>query len=458
MTTDVINVREMILDTLIEINENQMLSHIATGRMLSKYQFLPKQDRAFYTRIVQGTLENQIRLDYVITQFSKVRIQKMKPLIRELLRMSVYQILYLEHVPDSAACNEAVKLAAKRGFFGLKGFVNGVLRNIVRQKDSLSFPEKDKDMLSYLEVKYSIPKWILEDWNQMYSTEEIEKMGIAFHETRKTSVRIAAPEKRKEILTEFQSLGVTVKENPYCTDGLLLSDYDYLAALPPIAEGLVVVQDTSSMLVGQVAAPKKDDFVIDLCAAPGGKSIHVAQLLQGSGKVLSQDVSDYKVSLIEEAVERTGLSNIECRVFDATDFDAELEEKADLVIADVPCSGLGVLGRKPEIRYRMSREQIRELNALQKRIVTNAMRYVKPGGTLIYSTCTINRIENQDMVQWIRKNSDLESVSLDSYLPDALCGKTTKEGYLQLLPGIHESDGFFLARFEKSNQSLRNED
>ena len=310
--------------------------------------------------------------------------------------------------------------------------------------------------MEQLSFSYSIPMWILDMWKEDYTSSQIEQMAKAGHGYQGTSVRLMCPDQKEQVVHSLEEDGASVSQNPYCEEGLILKDYDHLASLRAFCEGQIVVQDTSSMLAGRIASPKKNDYVLDLCAAPGGKSIHIASQMENTGTVEARDLTAAKVALIEEAVERTGLSNVICRAFDATIKDDTMLEKADLVIADVPCSGLGVFGKKPEIKYRMSLEKIQELQTLQKKIVKNATSYVKPGGRLIYSTCTISHLENQEMYDWIQKEGRLKPLNLDAFLPKALHSETTKKGYLQLLPGVHQSDGFFISAYIKEEDQNEN--
>ena len=209
------------------------------------------------------------------------------------------------------------------------------------------------------------------------------------------------------------------------------------------------MQDVSSMLVAEVAAPKKGDQILDLCAAPGGKSLHVADKMAGFGMVEARDLTEYKVGLIQENIVRAGTINVQTRCMDATVLDIDSEDSADIVLADVPCSGYGVIGKKPDIKYKVTPSKQEEIVILQRKILDRAARYVKRGGTLVYSTCTIAKEENQENVSWFLENYPFEAVELDSCLPQELCCETTKLGYLQLLPGVHKTDGFFIAKFKR---------
>ena len=448
--TKAINERELILGILLEITRDGEYAHIALRNTLSKYQYLEKRERAFITRVVEGTLEHMMEIDYIINQFSKVKVNKMKPVIRTILRSAVYQILYMDSVPNSAVCNEAVKLAAKKGFVNLKGFVNGVLRNIDRNVNDIQYPKQD-NMVEYLSIKYSMPTWILEKWKKSYDWETIERILQGFLQEKGTIIRCNLNRISKEDLKKkLEAEGVTVTQHPYLEYALEISGYDYLGDLESFEDGDFQVQDLSSMLVAEIAAPKEGDYVIDVCAAPGGKSLHIADKLHGTGHVEARDLTDYKVDLIWDNIERSQMKNVEAVRHDALVYDEDSKEKADIVIADLPCSGLGVIGKKADIKYKMTEETQRELAKLQKNILQIVHRYVKPGGTLVYSTCTINEEENMENVRcFLQQNPEFESVSVEPVLCEEL-KKSVKEGCLQLLPGIHESDGFFIAAFRKN--------
>lgn len=434
--------REIALDILIEILERSGYSHIILRQALNKYQYLDKPERAFISRITEGTVEYLLQIDYVIDSFSNTKVKKMKPVIRTILRMSVYQLLYMDRVPDSAVCNEAVKLAVKRKFTGLKGFVNGVLRNISRNKESLSWPDDS--------VRYSMPDWIVSMWESTYGKETAVSMMESFLKNNKTTVRCNfARASKAEILKSLQEQGVNVTESGISEGVLYLENYDYLEGLAAFNNGLIQVQDLSSTFVGEAADPKEGDYIIDVCGAPGGKSIHMADKLHGTGMVEVRDVTEYKVSLIQENIDRCGFENIRTKIQDALVMDQESIEKADIVIADLPCSGLGIIGRKPDIKYRLKPEDLDSLATLQREILSVVQSYVKPGGKLVFSTCTINKKENEENVQWFLNQFPFDSVDLTGKLGDQLTADTMKQGYIQLLPGIHPCDGFFLSAFIK---------
>lgn len=446
------NPREEVLLLLIDIDRQKVMSSQGLSNLLLRHQFESKQDRAFMTRLLEGTLEQQIYLDYVLNQFSSKKMNKQKPLIRCLLRMSLYQILFMEQVPESAACNEAVKLARKKGFSNLSGFVNGLLRNIVRKKEEITLPDEKKAPYEYLSVRYSIPQWIVEKWSEVYDYDTVKKMAEGSIRNPETCVRVNLSKTTKEEAVEsLIADGAEVKDGAYLPYILKIKGYDFLSRLQAFRDGLITVQDESSAMVGQIADPGKDDFIVDVCSAPGGKSLHVADMIlaqNGDGKVLSRDVSEYKTDLIEDNKERCGFSIIETEVFDGTELDDTLMGKADMVIVDVPCSGLGILARKNDIKYNTSIERIEELVPLQRTIIKNASSYVKPGGIMVFSTCTITKEENDNNRNWILEELPFEAVDFSDRVP-AFMEEQAKNGFMQLLPGVHETDGFYIAKFRR---------
>lgn len=436
MMTSTVNSRWLVLEILLKITKDGEYSHIVLKEVLDQYQYLDKKERAFITRVVNGTLERMIELDYIINQFSKVKVNKMKPVIRTIIRSGVYQLKYMDSVPASAVCNEAVKLAAKKGFVNLKGFVNGVLRSISKNIEGISYPSED-NVIQNLSVRYSLPEWMVEQWLTEYGRDMVEQMGTAFLKDKQTTIRCnLSLISREELLEELKEEGVLAEEFPELPYAFAISGYDYLAKLRSFQNGHFYIQDISSMQVAEWADPKTGDSIIDVCAAPGGKAIHLAEKLSGTGTVIARDLTDYKVSLIWENINRSRLSNIEAQLWDAAEYDASAKEQADIVIADLPCSGLGVLGRKVDLKYKMTPKIQEELVKLQRRILSVVYAYVKPGGRLLYSTCTIHRGENEDNARW--------------FLAEHSEFKLVKEQ--QRLPGTDRGDGFYIAMFERKKE------
>ena len=437
--TDTVNTRRLALDVLLEVTEHGAYSNQVLRAVLEKYQYMEKYERAFLTRLVEGTIQHMIELDYVIDQFSKVKVKKMKPVIRNILRMGVYQIQYMDSVPDSAACNEAVKLARKSGFSTLSGFVNGVLRNIARNSGSIRYPDEEKEPVLALSVRYSMPEWIVRQWINDYGMEQTVSVLQAFLQetpvTIRTNLLKITPEALEKRLKEE---GVTA-EKMVCADmpelnyAFMISGFDHLNALSSFREGLFYVQDVSSMMVAETVAPKKDSYIIDVCAAPGGKSVHLAEKLGGTGMVEARDLTEYKTDLIRQNIARHQLSNMRAVQMDATVLDEASIGKADVVIADLPCSGLGVMRRKTDIKYKMTLQTEQEIVSLQRNMLETVCQYVKVGGTLLYSTCTMDKMENEDNVTWfLKQHPQFELVKMQQIFPQKTYG-----------------DGFFLAKLQK---------
>lgn len=436
--------REIILDILMEILENGGYSHVILRQALEKYQYLEKSDRAFITRAVEGTIEYKLTIDAILDQCSKLKVEKMKPVIRNILRMSVYQIMWMDRIPDSAVCNEAVNLTIKRRFQGLKGFVNGVLRTVSRQKDTFSFSDWSR--------RYSMPDWLIELWKSQYPASVVEEMLQAFLKDMPMTVRCNLDKASMEDICEsLRRQDVTVSVSPLAKHALLLENIDYLDRLDAFRNGWIQVQDVSSGFAGEVADPGEGNQILDVCGAPGGKSLHLADKLKGTGLVVVRDLTEAKIQMVEDNIGRTGFTNMRAEVWDAREFDPAWEEKADIVMADLPCSGLGIIGKKPDIKYQVSEEKLQDLVKLQQEILAVVSRYVKPGGKLIYSTCTIDHMENEDQRTWFLEHFPFESSSIKGLLGDAIQEATLEDGYVQLIPGRYPCDGFFIAAFQKKD-------
>ena len=453
MKQEQVNLRQLVMEMLLAVtvqhdDRPMEYSHVIIRDVLNKYNYLSGQEKAFMKRLFEGTLERMIELDYCIDQYSKVKVQKMKPVIRTIMRMSVYQILYMDSVPDSAACNEAAKLAGKKGFSTLKGFVNGVLRTIVREKEQIPYPDRKKDFALYLSVTYSMPMWIVTMWLEQLGEEKTEKLLQGLLAEHPVTIRVR-DESVEKIEKALQSQGGTMEKQSYLPYAYRIAKTDDISRLPGYEEGAFVIQDVSSMLAVEALGIKPDMKILDICAAPGGKSMLAADKLAGTGKVEARDISEYKVMLMQENFDRCRLQNVEAVCQDATQKDERWMGQADIVIADVPCSGLGVIGKKRDIKYKMTPEAIQEIIALQEQILEQAVSYVKPQGLLLFSTCTINREENEAHLELLKNKYNMTPVSLDDTLPEILHSETTKQGYLQLLPGVHDTDGFFISVLKK---------
>ena len=426
------NTREIVLDGLLTFEKELCFSNNLIKDILDKYDYLDTRDKAFIKRLFEGCVERRTELDYVLGLFSSVPVKKMKPLIRNLLRMGIYQILYMESVPDSAAINEAVKLAKKRGFAKLSGFVNANLRNAAKNKNEIKWPDKEKDSTKYLSVRYSVPEWLCEKWQSIYGNERTESILAGLLKIHPVTLRFKRDLSESDmahLVSEITKTGAVLKKDERLPYIYRAENLNGVTTLPGYEEGLFTVQDISSCLAVEAAGIKAGDLVYDACAAPGGKSMLASEITGEGGKVISCDVSDAKVSRIDENKKRLKAVNVHSCVRDARVTEDSLKESADVLILDVPCSGLGILGKKRDIKYNASPESISQLLTLQWEIVNACAGYVKKGGRLLYSTCTINPDENEKQVSRICAELGFE-----------LIGKP-----VQLLPDADECDGFFYA-------------
>ncbi len=456
--------REAVLEILTGIRENGTYSHIAVKEMLDRCERegMDRRQRAFVKRLTEGVIERRIELDDVLRRYAK-KGARIRPVIRDILRMGIFQILYMDSVPDSAACNEAVKLTKKYGKKELSGFVNGLLRSAARDKEAGKLAADsapgtgDLSDTGSLSRRFSMPEWIVSMWREQLGEEETEKLLEALLKVRPVAIRFddrCSQERREEILAQMSEKGVKAVKGqylPYCYE---LTGTDSIQELPGYREGLWTVQDESSMMVAEAAGLAGGETVYDVCAAPGGKAMHCAsKLLAGSaggtetGKVHAFDLSKGKTAQILKNVRRMHLPNVVVAQRDALIPVPEEAGKADVLLCDLPCSGLGVIGRKRDIKYHVTPEQLTELAQLQKSILRSAAVYLKEGGVLIYSTCTINKGENGEIAEFIEKEMGLRPDPLAPYLPDTVPG--IRGNQLQLLPHVHGTDGFFLARFVK---------
>ena len=446
-----VNEREVVLDMLLSLREGK-LSHTILKDTLDSYLYLDKSSRGFITRLYEGTIEKRLYLDFIIDGYSKTPVKKMKPIIMLLLEMAVYQLFFMDRVPDSAAINEAVKLAKKRGLTGLSGFVNGVLRNITRNKENIALPDKNKDLIQYLEIKYSTPKAVVEHFINDYGSEKTEEILEAFEEKKPLVAR--ATKNREELIKKLDAEGVRVSTDTIFSESVRILELDSLSYLESFEEGDFVIQDESSQFIGKIVDLPKGARVLDLCAAPGGKSLLFAEM-EEVDEIISCDISESKTELIEENVRRIGVSKIKTKVNDASLYNPDFMDGFDLVICDLPCSGLGVMGRKRDIKYNVTEDKIRELAKLQRTILENAVRYVKKGGRLIYSTCTMTKAENEENFTFISEFKGFSAVDfsdkirgyVDRYKDGERLVNEAKKGFIRLFPGELGTDGFFISEF-----------
>ena len=427
--------REIAADILCEV-DGGALSHEAFSGAVDRAALLPS-DRAFVKKLVSGVLEHRDGIDAVIDRYSKKPSSALKPIVRNTLRIGVYQLMYLTDIPQSAVCNEAVAVLEHRRLYGLKGFVNAILRACCRDGLKASDPSPE------------LPEYIRAILMRRAGENGLQRVTEALGRDGALTCRfLTSRADERQIMELLRSDGITAVRSPLAEQGYELAGVSVPGDVEAFKRGLIQYQGISSVFAVQLLSPEPGSRVLDICAAPGGKSIGLADMVGENGLVLAADLTQRKIKRIEENAARCRMPWIRTAVRDATVYVPGDEEAYDYVLADLPCSGLGTIGHKQEIRYKITPEKVAELAALQRSILDNAVRYVRKGGRLLYSTCTITFEENEENYRYIRDRLGLVPVSIGSYFPDGREGAS--DGYVQLLPGIDPvSDGFFCALFEK---------
>lgn len=394
--------------------------------MVSGLDKLNEKDRALATNIIYGILQNKMRLDHIIAAYSKMPIKKISSDIMNILRMGIYQALFMDKIPPYAITNESIKLVKKCRKVSASGFVNAVLRGVLRNDKEIKYPE---DRLEYLSIYYSCPLWIVKMWDKMYP-EKVESLLKSMNETPKFSVRVNT---LKISVDEFIKLKGGIKSEIQKDVVILPSGFD-VKNDDLFKKGFYYPQDEASALCAEILSPQKGQTVLDLCAAPGGKTTHIAQIMENEGEIFAFDIYEHKLEIIENTADRLGVKIIHTELGDALKLNEKFVSSADCVLVDAPCSGLGIMRKKPEIRYVKTKEDLAELAKIQSEILNNAAKYVKKGGSMVYSTCTISDIENSTVTNKFLKENDDFSLASEP---------------IQLLPCDGGADGFYIAKFIK---------
>ena len=443
--------RETALQVLLDVDKREAYANLALGAVLARYQ-PEKLDRAFTTELVYGTLRALNTLDWALGNYLRRPISGLSPVVRNILRLGAYQLLYMDRVPDSAAVNESAILARRYGHAGIVKFVNGVLRNLARGKENLPYPDPELDPVLSIALRHSHPEWLVRLWLEELGYDATVALCRSNNLSAPNSVRVNSLKTTStELIELLAGMGIHAEQGRYAEDCLYLSGFIALGELAPFKDGLFQVQDESSILVGQAVSPRPGTRVIDVASAPGGKATHLAQLMQNRGEILALDIHEHKIGLIKENCRRLGVAIVKTLLADARTLPEKYSGLADCVLVDAPCSGLGVLRRRPDARWRKSREQIQELTVLQSQILKAASAVIKPGGVLVYSTCTITREENYGQVMnFLAAHPEFNLESIAGLVPESLdYAGTLQQGYLQILPHLHGLDGFFIARLRK---------
>lgn len=437
--------RDVALDALMQVDKANAWSDEALRRLIAQ-NGLDSRDAAFATRLCYGVMQNRMLLDYYIGCWCAQKPERLEPVIRSILRIGGYQILFMDRVPHRAAVNEAVEMTRRRGRPKAAGMVNAVLRRFVEHW--MDMPDLPKGSTAdYLSLRYSHPKWLVLRLLDLVGPDETQAFLRLDNDTVPTCIQVnPLRTTAEELERELRGAGVAVQPHPWLEGCLEITGTGDLRSMPAFREGRFLVQDAAARLAAMAAAAAPGDRVLDVCAAPGGKSFAMAMDMGDRGQILSCDIHPYKVKLIESGAQRLGLTCIRAATADAREKHAAWEAQANVVMADVPCSGLGIIRKKPDIRYKNPKE-LAQLPLVQRAILENASGYVRPGGTLVYSTCTVLPEENEDVTgDFLDKHPEFEPVRTAFPLPVGPC-----PGQVTLWPQRHGTDGFYICRMRRKD-------
>lgn len=432
------NARRLAYDVLIDIQMNEAYANLALDKAFLNFTLNPN-DRRLATELVYGCTKMQLHLDQIIKTYCDLKRVDKKTLL--ILRMAVYQLEFLEKIPDHAVINEAVELSKAVGLHSNK-FINGVLRSICRNEKEVVWPNKRKQRNQYFSKWYSFPQWMIDGWVKEYGFADTEKLCNYFNSPAHSWIRVNTLKASVEqVLEELKKLGVDHKQHDVLKEAIWVSSLQRVKESKLFDKGFIIVQDFSAMIPAMILEPTKNMRVLDMCAAPGGKTTQLSAIMDNSGGIVACDLHPHRVRLIEQNAKRLGASNIRCIAHDATALSKIFTNSFDGVLLDAPCSGLGVLNRRADLRWRMRRSSLNEIEELQASLLDAATKYLKPSGTLVYSTCTLNKKENEDQVHaFIERHPEFELVAFDCI------GEKCDKGYKTIYPYIDQSDGFFIAK------------
>ncbi|WP_442603900.1 16S rRNA (cytosine(967)-C(5))-methyltransferase RsmB [Paenibacillus sp. KN14-4R] len=446
-----LSAREVALHVLTGVEQDQAYSNLLLNQALQENR-LERADTGLATEIVYGTIQRMNTIDYFLERFVAKGLKKLQPWVKSLLRLSFYQLHYLERVPDHAVVSEAVNIAKRRGHAGISGMVNAVLRNIIRSREELQIPE-DLPQAERIALQHSHPLWMVKRWIKQLGAETTERICAANNVPPHVSIRAnTLKNTREELLHALTNNGLAAAPSQLAPGGVIVTGAGNMALSNEFAAGLYTVQDESSMLVAEVVDPRPGMKVLDCCAAPGGKTTHMAEKMQDQGVVWACDVHEHKEQLIADTAHRLGLHAVKTIVTDARDLANRFEPASfDRILLDAPCSGLGVIRRKPDLKWAKREQDIQEIAALQRELLENIHVLLRSGGVLVYSTCTIEHDENVGNVrQFLAAHPEfiLAPIEIED-LPQKLEAGAS-EGMLSIDPDMFHSDGFFIAKMVKT--------
>lgn len=439
--------RFVAVSTLYDIETQGAYSNIKSNSYFREYD-LSSIDRAFATEIIYGTIRWKLKIDYCIQKFTMTKIQDISTWALICIRTAIYQVFFMDKVPESAAVNVAVELVKIRDERAT-GFVNGILRNILRNKDEfnkIGVNNKTKR----LSIEYSHPEWFIRKFREIYGEEFIINLMKVNNTPPELTVRANTLKiNRDALIKRLDEQGISA-EAGRLDESVILNGFSMIEKSDEFNNGYFIFQDESSMLASRILSPEPDDVVIDLCSAPGGKTTHMAQLMRNRGEILAFDIHPHKIELINENAKKLGIEIINAYIGDAAVFNEELADYGNKVLVDAPCSGLGLIRKKPEIRWNITENDIKELQKLQIKILNNASKYLKIDGVLVYSTCTITVEENEEIIsEFLKSNTNYKLESICEYLPEGFKALSCENGYVKLFPNENKCDGFFIARLRR---------
>ncbi|MEG1255246.1 16S rRNA (cytosine(967)-C(5))-methyltransferase RsmB [Clostridium sp.] len=438
--------REVAINTIMQVFENKAYSNIALNKNLNECNLIDK-DKALVTELVYGTIKYKYTIDKILKTFLEKKFDNTDKYILNLLRVCIYQLIYLDKIPEFAAVNEGVNLAKENVSVGASKLVNGVLRNYLRNRDKKYYDEKNVN--EELAFTYSYPQWMVKLFIAQYGKEQGVKILEGLNKRPSVTVRVNTTKGDFESVSqELEDNGYNIEEGVICPEAIRIIRGKSVEDNPMFRKGVITVQDESAMLVAPSMDLEENMTVLDLCSAPGGKTTHIAEIMNNTGRVIGFDIYDHKLELIKSNSERLGLDNIELELLDATIENERLIELGDRVLIDVPCSGLGIIRKKPEIKYTKREKELKSLISIQREIMKNAAKYVNDNGILLYSTCTLNKDENEGNIKWFLKNfKEFKVEPLNFGKVDNIIYHDN--GCVSVLPN-ENMDGFFIAKIRRN--------
>jgi 16S rRNA (cytosine967-C5)-methyltransferase len=445
--------RKAAFDTLNILDAGHLTLDAVMEDMAVDTPAVPRRERALLQALVYGVLRWRGRLDTIISRFSRTRLEKIDPKVRNILRLGLFQIIYLDRIPDSAAVNTAVNMAKAAGAPWAGGFVNALLRKAIREYPSVIFPDLKTEPVAALAASRAFPRWLIKKWLPRYGLEKTARLCDAVNTIAPLSVRTnrlkTTPQAlMKSLAAETQQ----VKQAPYCPDGITFAHPAVpIAQLQAFKAGWFQVQDEAAQLISLLLDPQPGEMILDACAGLGGKTGHIAQLMKNKGTLIALDIDEDKLKRLEAEMQRLAVSIVSTRVHDLESFARNLQpDHFDRVLLDAPCSGLGVMRRHPDIKWRTTRKNLAPFQQRQAKLLQNVSGLVKPGGIVVYAVCSPEPEENEAVINdFLKKNMEFAIDENYGKLPDRICAQAVSAGYLRTYPDFNQMDGFFAVRLKK---------